>query len=434
MAWYKQLHWQIIIGMVLGALYGILAANQGWNEFTQNWISPFGEIFLNLLKLIAMPLVLTSLICGVASLSDFKKLSRMGGKTIGLYLATTAIAVTIGLAVVNIINPGDKLPPKTAENLQSQYQADVAKRSKVAENTKERGPLQPLVDMVPDNFFGSASSNRNMLQIVFFSLLVGIALIQIPENKRKPVFDVVNGLQEVVIKIVFIIMLIAPVGVFALIANTITTLAKDNPQQIVTLLGSLGWYCAAVIIGLLIHALLVYIGLLKILTKISVTHFLKSISQAQLLAFSTSSSGATLPVTMKCAEEKLGASKEVSSFVLPLGATINMDGTALYQAVAAVFIAQVFDIPLSFGAQVTIVLTAVLASIGTAAVPGAGIVMLIIILEAINVPGAGIALILGVDRILDMCRTMVNVTGDSAVNAIIASSENQLDPPPAPTN
>ena len=434
MAWYKQLHWQIIIGMVLGALYGILAANQGWNEFTQNWISPFGEIFLNLLKLIAMPLVLTSLICGVASLSDFKKLSRMGGKTIGLYLATTAIAVTIGLAVVNIINPGDKLPPKTAENLQSQYQADVAKRSKVAENTKERGPLQPLVDMVPDNFFGSASSNRNMLQIVFFSLLVGIALIQIPENKRKPVFDVVNGLQEVVIKVVFIIMLIAPVGVFALIANTITTLAKDNPQQIVTLLGSLGWYCAAVIIGLLIHALLVYIGLLKILTKISVTHFLKSISQAQLLAFSTSSSGATLPVTMKCAEEKLGASKEVSSFVLPLGATINMDGTALYQAVAAVFIAQVFDIPLSFGAQVTIVLTAVLASIGTAAVPGAGIVMLIIILEAINVPGAGIALILGVDRILDMCRTMVNVTGDSAVNAIIASSENQLDPPPAPTN
>ena len=433
MAWYKQLHWQIIIGMVLGALYGILAANQGWNEFTQNWISPFGEIFLNLLKLIAMPLVLTSLICGVASLSDFKKLSRMGGKTIGLYLATTAIAVTIGLAVVNIINPGDKLPPKTAENLQSQYQADVAKRSKVAENTKERGPLQPLVDMVPDNFFGSASSNRNMLQIVFFSLLVGIALIQIPENKRKPVFDVVNGLQEVVIKIVFIIMLIAPVGVFALIANTITTLAKDNPQQIVTLLGSLGWYCAAVIIGLLIHALLVYIGLLKILTKISVTHFLKSISQAQLLAFSTSSSGATLPVTMKCAEEKLGASKEVSSFVLPLGATINMDGTALYQAVAAVFIAQVFDIPLSFGAQVTIVLTAVLASIGTAAVPGAGIVMLIIILEAISVPGAGIALILGVDRILDMCRTVVNVTGDSAVNAIIASSENQLDPPPAPT-
>ena len=434
MAWYKQLHWQIIIGMVSGALYGILAANQGWNEFTQNWISPFGEIFLNLLKLIAMPLVLTSLICGVASLSDFKKLSRMGGKTIGLYLATTAIAVTIGLAVVNIINPGDKLPPKTAENLQSQYKADVAKRSEVAEKTKERGPLQPLVEMVPDNFFGSASSNRNMLQIVFFSLLVGIALIQIPENKRKPVFDVVNGLQEVVIKIVFIIMLIAPVGVFALIANTITTLAKDNPQQIVTLLGSLGWYCAAVIIGLLIHALLVYIGLLKILTKISVTHFLKSISQAQLLAFSTSSSGATLPVTMKCAEEKLGASKEVSSFVLPLGATINMDGTALYQAVAAVFIAQVFDIPLSFGAQVTIVLTAVLASIGTAAVPGAGIVMLIIILEAINVPGAGIALILGVDRILDMCRTVVNVTGDSAINAIIASSENQLDPPPAPTN
>ena len=433
MAWYKQLHWQIILGMVLGTLYGVFAASQGWGEFTQNWISPFGKIFLNLLKLIAMPLVLTSLICGVASLSDFKKLSRMGGKTIGLYLATTAIAVTIGLCVVNTINPGDKLPKETVANLKAQYEADVAKRSEIADSAKERGPLQPLVDMVPDNFFGSASSNRNMLQIVFFSLLMGVALIQIQENKRKPVFDVISGLQEVVIKIVFIIMLIAPVGVFALIANTITTLAKDDPQQIVSLLGSLGWYCAAVVIGLLIHTFVVYIGLLKVFTKIPVKHFFQSIGQAQLLAFSTSSSGATLPVTMKCAEEKLGVSKEVSSFVLPLGATINMDGTALYQAVAAVFIAQATGIDLTMGAQITIVLTAVLASIGTAAVPGAGIVMLIIILEAINVPGAGIALILGVDRILDMCRTVVNVTGDSAVNAIIASSENQLDPPPAPT-
>ena len=433
MPWYKQLHWQIILGMILGALYGVFAASQGWGEFTQNWISPFGKIFLNLLKLIAMPLVLTSLICGVASLSDFKKLSRMGGKTIGLYLATTAIAVTIGLCVVNTINPGDKLPKETVASLKAQYEADVAKRSEIADSAKERGPLQPLVDMVPDNFFGSASSNRNMLQIVFFSLLMGVALIQIQEDKRKPVFDVISGLQEVVIKIVFTIMLIAPVGVFALIANTITTIAKDDPQQIVSLLSSLGWYCAAVVIGLLIHTFVVYIGLLKVFTKIPVKHFFQSIGQAQLLAFSTSSSGATLPVTMKCAEEKLGVSKEVSSFVLPLGATINMDGTALYQAVAAVFIAQASGIDLTMGAQITIVLTAVLASIGTAAVPGAGIVMLIIILEAINVPGAGIALILGVDRILDMCRTVVNATGDSAVNAIIASSENQLDPPPAPT-
>ena len=431
MAWYKQLHWQILLGMALGTLFGVVAAQYGWREFTADWVAPLGTIFLNLLKLIAMPLVITSLICGVASLSDFKKLSRMGGKTIGLYLATTAVAVTIGLLVVNVIKPGDRLPKETKAQLEAKYQADATKRQEATETVKERGPLQPLIDMVPDNFFGSASSNRNMLQIVFFSLLAGIALVQVSEEKRRPVFEVISGLQELVIRITFLIMLFAPIGVFALIASTITNMAGEDPSQILSLLGSLAWYCLAVIIGLLLHASIVYLGLLKTFTPLSIPHFFRSISQAQLLAFSTSSSGATLPVTMKCAEEKLGTSKEVSSFVLPLGATINMDGTALYQAVAAVFIAQASGIDLTTGAQITIVLTAVLASVGTAAVPGAGIVMLIIILEAINVPAAGIALILGVDRILDMCRTAVNVTGDAAVTAVIAASEKQLDPPPA---
>ena len=432
MAWYKQLHWQILLGMALGALFGVAAAQYGWGQFTTDWVAPFGTIFLNLLKLIAMPLVITSLICGVASLSDFKKLSRMGGKTIGLYLATTAVAVTIGLLVVNAIKPGDRLPNETKAQLEAKYQADATKRQETTATVKERGPLQPLIDMVPDNFFGSASSNRNMLQIVFFSLLAGIALVQVREEKRRPVIEVISGLQEMVIRITFLIMLFAPVGVFALIAGTITNMAGEDPSQVISLLGSLAWYCLAVIIGLLIHGSIVYLGLLKIFTSLSIPHFFRSIGQAQLLAFSTSSSGATLPVTMKCVEEKLGASKEVSSFVLPLGATINMDGTALYQAVAAVFIAQASGIDLTTGAQITIVLTAVLASVGTAAVPGAGIVMLIIILEAINVPAAGIALILGVDRILDMCRTAVNVTGDAAVTAVIAASEKQLDPPPAP--
>ncbi|HIG81656.1 MAG TPA: dicarboxylate/amino acid:cation symporter [Verrucomicrobiales bacterium] len=429
MAWYKKLHWQIILGLLLGTLYGVAAANWGWGGFTADWIAPFGKIFLNLLKLIAMPLVLASLVCGVASLSDFKKLSRMGGKTIGLYLATTAVAVTIGLLVVNTINPGKKLPPETRAQLQEQYKSDVAKRSEVAEETKKRGPLQPLVDMVPSNFLKASGNNRAMLQVVFASLLFGAALVLVEERKRKPIYDVFAGLQEVVIKVVHLIMLMAPIGVFALIADTINTMAKDDPSQIISLLGSLGWYCAAVIIGLALHTTIVYLGLLKLLTPLSIKQFFKGIGQAQLLAFSTSSSGATLPVTMKCAEENLGVSKEVSSFVLPLGATINMDGTALYQAVAAVFIAQASGIELTIAAQVTIVFTAVLASIGTAAVPGAGIVMLIVILEAINVPGEGIALILGVDRILDMCRTVVNVTGDSTVTTIIAASENQLDPP-----
>ncbi len=398
-------------------------------QFTSHWVSPFGNIFMNLLKLIAVPLVLASLVCGVASLSDFKKLSRLGGKTIGIYLATTAVAVTIGLLVVNAMKPGDGFPESTKKDLMAQYESKASDRDATVQQVKSRGPLEPFQNMVPENFFGSASNNKYMLQVVFVSLLFGAALVMVEEKKRRPVLDLFLGLQEVVIKTVHLIMFIAPIGVFALLANTIIMLAKDDPGQILTLLGSLGWYCLAVIIGLLLHASIVYLGLLKALTPLSIKQFFNGIGQAQLLAFSTSSSGATLPVTMKCAEENLGVSKEVSSFSLPLGATINMDGTALYQAVAAVFIAQVFGMDLTLGAQITIVLTAVLASVGTAAVPGAGIVMLVIILEAINVPIQGIALIIGVDRILDMCRTVVNVTGDSAVACVVAASEKQLEPP-----
>ncbi len=436
MKWYRKLHWQIILGMILGLIYGIAAAKYQWVGFATNWVVPFGDIFMNLLKLIAVPLVLTSLVAGVASLSDFKKLSRMGSKTIGLYIATTAVAVTIGLLVVNTLQPGAKLAEldDTQEELKADYKSKAESKEETAKIIDERGPLQPLIDMVPDNFFGSASSNSNMLQLVFVSLLIGIALVQVSDEHRKPVLSLFEGMQAVVIKLVNIIMLMAPIGVFALITKTITTLAvgeggEANLGQIGTVLGALSYYCIAVIIGLLLHTTIVYLGLLKLFTPLKISQFFKAIAPAQLLAFSTSSSGATLPVTMRQCKEKLGASKETTSFVLPLGATINMDGTALYQAVAAVFIAQAYSIPLDLGAQITIILTAVMASIGTAAVPGAGIIMLVIILEAINVPTAGIALILGVDRILDMLRTTTNVTGDAAVCAIIAHSEKQLHPP-----
>ena len=433
MKWYRQLHWQIILGMVLGLIFGIIAAKFQWSEFASDWIVPFGDIFMNLLKLIAVPLVLTSLVAGVASLSDFKKLSRMGGKTIGLYIATTAVAVTIGLLVVNVIKPGEKLPEKTREELKAQHQSTASSKSETAEIVGERGPLQPLIDMVPDNFFGSASSNSNMLQLVFVSLLIGIALVQVNQEQRRPVLSLFEGLQAVVIKLVNMIMLMAPLGVFALITKTITTLAVDDSgqtdlSQVAEILGALGYYCIAVIIGLALHIGLVYLGLLRLLTPVKVGQFFKAIAPAQLLAFSTSSSGATLPVTMRQCREKLGTSKETTSFVLPLGATINMDGTALYQAVAAVFIAQATGMSLDMTAQLTIILTAVMASIGTAAVPGAGIIMLVIILEAVGIPGEGVALILGVDRILDMLRTTTNVTGDAAVCTIIANSENQLNP------
>lgn len=426
MPWYRKLHWQIILGLVLGLAFGIVAAASGWSQFTQQWIAPFGTIFLNALKLIAVPLILASLIAGVASLSDLKKLSRMGGKTIGIYLATTVVALIIGLTVVNVLKPGKTVPEAMRVQLQQTYEEDVSAREELAEMTQERGPLQPLVDIVPGNFFDSVSDNSNMLQVVFLALFLGIGLLMIPREKAAPILVIVDGFNALVIKLVEIIMLIAPIGVFALIADTITSIAQDNLSQIVELLGALGYYCIAVLLGLLIHTLVTYPVMLKLFTPKSLRNFFPGIAPAQLVAFSTSSSGATLPVTMECAEKNLGVSEEVSSFVLPLGATINMDGTALYQAIAAVFIAQTLGMGLDIWAQLTIVLTAVLASIGTAAVPSAGIVMLVIILQSVGIPSAGIALILGVDRILDMARTVTNITGDATIATIIATSENQL--------
>lgn len=429
MRWYRRLHWQIILGLVLGLVYGVVAASRGWGQFTDDWIAPFGTIFLNALKLIAVPLVLASLVTGVASLSDLKKLSRIGGKTIAIYIATTTISVTLGLAIVNLLRPGHQVPEAMRVELQQAYAADASVSEELAGTAKERGPLQLLVDMVPENFFGSASNNQNMLQVVFVALLIGVGLVQVPKRQAKPLLEFFEAASAVVIRLVDLIMWMAPIGVFALIAGTITTVAGDNLPRIVQLLGALGYYCIAVVGGLLIHTLVTYPLLLKTFTTMKFSTFFAGIGPAQLVAFSTSSSGATLPVTMERCEEKLGVSEEISSFVLPLGATINMDGTALYQAVAAVFIAQTLGMELGLTAQLTIVLTAVLASIGTAAVPGAGIIMLVIILEAIGVPSAGIALILGVDRILDMLRTVTNITGDATVATIVAASENKLRRP-----
>ncbi len=429
MRWYRKLHWQILLGLFSGLVYGVLAAANGWGLFTEHWVAPFGTIFINSLQLIAVPLVLASLVTGVASLSDLKKLSRIGGKTIAIYLATTAVAVTIGLVFVNVLRPGDQIPEGVRAELQATYAGDVTAGAAAAGELAQRGPLQTLVDIVPANFFGAASSNQNMLQVVFVALFLGVGLIQVPAKTAKPLLDVFEGMSAVVIRLVDLIMLIAPIGVFALIANTITTVAGDDLGRVVDLLGALGFYCLVVVLGLAAHIGVTYVVLLKVFSPMKIKTFFAGIAPAQLVAFSTSSSGATLPVTMERCEEKLGVSEEVSSFVLPLGATVNMDGTALYQAVAAVFISQALGMSLSLGQQVTIVLTAVLASVGTAAVPGAGIIMLVIILEAIGVPIAGIALVLGVDRILDMLRSATNVTGDAAVATIVAASENQLRMP-----
>lgn len=424
--WYKQLHWQILIGLVLGLIWGLIASVSGLTAFTTDFIKPLGTIFVNLLKLIAIPLVLASLIVGITNLNDVAKLSRMGLKTILFYMGTTVFAITIGLTVVNVMQPGTALPEETQTELQASYSENIEGSEESAIEFKERGPLDFIVDIVPENVVESASDNGNMLQIVFIAILLGIGIIQIPKEKGGVLIRFFDSLNDVIIKLVDFIMLTAPYGVFALMAGVIVDLAGDDLTKAIDLLGALGWYCIAVVLGLLLHVFIVYSSLFKLFSKMKLKDFFKAIRPAILLGFSTSSSSATLPVTMERVEKNVGVDEEVASFVLPIGATINMDGTSLYQAVAAVFIAQALGLDLSIAQQLTIVITATFASIGAAGVPGAGIIMLVIVLQAIEVPVEGIALILGVDRILDMCRTAVNITGDAAVSVAVAYTEGLL--------
>ena len=414
------LHWKIIIGMVLGVVYGLIASKYGWVDFTDDWIKPWGSIFVNLLKLIAVPLVFASLIKGVASLSDVSKLSRIGGKTIAIYLTSTVISVTIGLLLVNTLNPGMGFDKDSIVQTES-VQEGTNKKIEAAKDVKGSGPLQFLIDVVPTNIFDAASNNRNMLQVIFFAIFFGIAMVMLPDGKTTYVKGFFDGINYIILQIVDIIMMAAPYGVFALLGGLVVDFGASADLFI-----ALAKYSATVIVGLLLMIFVVYPIILKIFTKMKYKDFFKGIMPAQMLAFSTSSSAATLPVTMERCEDHLGVSEEVSSFVLPLGATINMDGTSLYQAVAAVFIAQAYGMDLDMGQQLTIVLTATLASIGAAAVPGAGMVMLVIVLGAIGVPTEGLALIFGVDRILDMMRTVVNVTGDATVATVVAATEGQL--------
>ena len=407
------LHWQIIIGMVLGVVFGLFFLNFSWGkEFVINWIKPFGTIFINSLKLIAVPLILASLIKGVSDLKDLSKLSSMGGVTIATYIFTTMMAVSIGLIAVNIIEPGNFITEETREQLVNAYSSNANEKIDVANDQKSLGPLQPLVDMVPSNIFNAASNNRNMLQVIFFAIIFGISMILIPPKKSLPIKNFFDSLNEVILKIIDLIMLCAPYGVFALLAAIIV----ESPSM--DLFKALGLYSLTVLFGLVL-LICIYIVIVKVFIGKGPSYFLNGISPAQLLAFSTSSSAATLPVTMERVKDHLDVKEEVSSFVLPIGATINMDGSALYQAVAAVFIAQAFGLDLSLAAQLGIVTTATLASIGSAAVPGAGMVMLIIVLSQAGIPEIGLALIFAVDRPLDMCRTVVNVTGDATVSMFV---------------
>jgi Na+/H+-dicarboxylate symporter len=417
------LHWKILLGMLLGVVFALIMTNFDFGkDFVKDWIKPFGTIFINSLKLIAIPLILAALIKGVSDLKDISKLSKMGGRTIGIYIVTTVIAVSIGLVLVNIVNPGKSITEETRQEMVDSYSTDTTKYKDEAAKQKDSGPLQALVDLVPENIFAASTSNRNMLQVIFFAVFFGIGLILIPEEKGATVKKFFDGFNEVILKMVDLIMLAAPYGVFALLA----ALVVESPS--LDLFKALGWYAVTVVGGLLLM-IIIYNVLVFVFTKKSPSFFMKAMSPAQLLAFSTSSSAATLPVTMERVTEHIGVEEEVASFVLPIGATINMDGTSLYQAVAAVFIAQAFGMDLTFGTQLGIIATATLASIGSAAVPGAGMVMLVGVLGYAGIPEAGLALIFAVDRPLDMCRTVVNVTGDAAVSMLVAKSVGKLGDP-----
>ena len=422
-----ELHWKIIIGMVLGLIFGfILLQIDGGKDFSTNWVKPIGTIFIKLLKLIAVPLILASLIKGISDLKDISKFKIIGLRTIVVYVCTTIIAITIGLILVNVFEPGNGVSNETVSKLTDTYSesSGVQQKLSTASKQKDIGPLQFIEDMVPDNAFNAFSDNRLMLQVIFISIFLGISMLLIGDDKAKPLKSIFDSLNDVVLKMVDLIMLTAPYAVFALLANVVVS--SDDPEILMALLK----YAFVIVFGLILM-IVVYCTLVLLFTKTNPIWFLKQISPAQLLAFSTSSSAATLPVTMERVEKHIGVHKEVSSFVLPVGATINMDGTSLYQAVAAVFICQALAFDITFSDQLTIVLTALLASIGTAAVPGAGMVMLVIVLESIGFPAEklaiGIALIFAVDRPLDMFRTVVNITGDATVSMVVGKSVGKFN-------
>lgn len=465
------LHWKIIIGLIAGIIWALLSAQLGWSKFTIDWIAPWGDIFINLLKLIAVPLVLFSIISGVSGLSDTSSIGRMGGKTLLTYLVTTVIAVSVGLLLVNLINPGKTLDDDSrldnriayelwaqendkevkdaqcyscleenaervekvalqmkTEVMDEETKKKVEKAQAEAKKTKESGPLQSVVDMVPSNIFFSLNNNGLMLQVIFFAIFFGICLLFIPKEQALPVIKFIDGINEVFLKMVDFTMRAAPFFVFALLAGVVSKMAGDDIGKVGEIFKGLSVYSLVVALGLVFMVFVFYPMFIALFVKkMSFKKFLKGISPAQILAFSTSSSAATLPVTMECVEDNLGVDEKVTSFVLPIGATVNMDGTSLYQAVAVIFLAQMHMIDLTLGQQLTIVFTATLASIGSAAVPSAGLVMLIIVLESVDLNPAWIAIIFPVDRILDMMRTVVNVTGDATVSTFIANTEGLLN-------
>lgn len=411
--WFK-----ILIGMVLGIIWGLVATRLNLEEFTSDWVKPWGVIFIKLLKLIAVPIIFVSLVKGITSVTDISRLSRIGLKTLALYVITTAFTVVLGLLVVNTFKPGESFSEEKRRELQETYSNTVSEKQEVAGSVTGQSPLFFFEDMVPDNIVKAAGDNTAMLQIIFFAVLFSIAIILIGPAKVRGVTDFIDGLNEIMLKIVDLVMGFAPVGVFALLSSLITDFAGDSQLFV-----ALGKYAVITFFGIVAILVIVYPAMIFLFTRTKVRDFMSAMFPAQLVAFTTSSSAATLPVTIKQCTTKLGISEGVANFVLPVGVTVNMNGSSFYQAVSAVFIAQVFGLDLSITQQLVIVLTATLASIGAPGVPGGAVIMLVIVLGSVGIPAEGLALILGIERPLDMIRTVANVTGDAAVATIVESGE-----------
>ncbi len=463
------LHTKIVIGLILGTIWAFASSYLGWNEFTIDWIDPFGTIFIRLLKFIAVPLVLFSIINGISGLSDVSSLGRLGAKTVGAYMTTTFLAIGVGLLFVNVIKPGSHIDDtqriknrlsyeiwlqdnnmglsqdgqsflsdpeynkylteaQSEREMTEKERKDLESKMAAAEKTKESSPLQFVVDMVPENIILSISNNQLMLQVIFFAIFFGVTIVLLPKDKVAPVVSFIEGVNNIFLKMVDIVMKAAPFFVFALLSGVVAKMA-DTPAEVFEIFIGLGSYSLTLLGGLFFVVFILYPIILKVfVSNFSYKEFFQKMSPAQFLAFSTSSSAATLPVTMECVEKGMGVPKKISSFVLPIGATVNMDGTSLHQAVAVIFMAQLHFIDLTIGQQLTIVLTASLASIGAAAVPSAGLIMMIVVLQSVGLNPAWVAIIFPVDRFLDMCRTVVNVTGDATVATLIAKSEGELNP------
>ena len=414
------LYAKILIGMLAGVLIGIAALTFQQTGFVNNWVRPWGQVFIRLLQLIAVPLVFVSLVKGVIGLSDIGKFSRIGIRTIILYLLTTAFAVTVGMSLGLVVRPGQFVDRQTVVSMQENYKSVVEQKKAEADTMKNSGPLSFLEEVVPDNFVAATSDNRKMLQVIFFAVLFGNAALCIERTKIAPVEQLFDSLYHILLKVIDFVILFAPYGVTALMAGLVIDFSGN-----LSMFGALAVYAITVVSGLLFLISVFYPTLIYLFTKMKPNFFIKTMYPVQLFAFTTSSSAATLPLNLETTENKLGVSNEVTSFVLPVGATINMDGTSCYQAIAVLFIAQVIGIDLTLMQLFTIILMTIISCIGTPSIPGGSYVILTMVLASVGIPPEGLALILGIDRPLDMLRTAVNVTGDATVAAIVDTQNNK---------